>query len=316
MTRMEATLRQNLTWPNLRKDVEEAVKNCHECQIGKKVRNKYGDLPEKLAERPIAWNIVDVDILGPLTLKTPSRKKELLALTMIDPSTGWFEVEYVKDKSVKESMDAFDGIWLSRYPIPDYIGFDNRGEYKKIFEELVNNYDIKKNNSTPFNTQSNGIIEIVHLTLNDVLPTAEIDGRELDDKDPWGPLLSSAAYAIHITFHTTLKATPGQLVVGRDMVMTIHFLADWRVIEQQRQKEMGRNNRRENVSIISHAYKVGDTVLLKKPGKHLRKLEAPRTRPHTVTAVLTNGTQHIQNGKVNERVNIRRFFPCFENTDH
>jgi hypothetical protein len=95
---MEATLRQNLRWPNLRKDVEAAVKNCQECQIGKKVSKKYGDLPEKLAERPIAWNRVDVDLIGPLTIKTPSGKKELLALTMIDPSTGWFEVKDVKDK--------------------------------------------------------------------------------------------------------------------------------------------------------------------------------------------------------------------------
>jgi hypothetical protein len=61
ITRMEATLRKNLTWPNLKKDVEAAVKNCHACQIGKKVRKKYGDLPEKLAERSIAWNRVDVD---------------------------------------------------------------------------------------------------------------------------------------------------------------------------------------------------------------------------------------------------------------
>jgi hypothetical protein len=72
---MEATLRKNLTWPNLEKDVEAAVKNCHECQIGKKVRNKYGDLPEKLAERTIAWNRVDGDLIGPLKVNTPSGKK-------------------------------------------------------------------------------------------------------------------------------------------------------------------------------------------------------------------------------------------------
>jgi hypothetical protein len=52
ITRMEATLRQNLTWPNLRKDVEAAVKNCHECQIGKKVRKKYGDLPGNWQKDP------------------------------------------------------------------------------------------------------------------------------------------------------------------------------------------------------------------------------------------------------------------------
>jgi hypothetical protein len=105
---------------------------------------------------------------------------------MIDPSTGCFEVKYVKDKSAKESMNNFDDVWLSRHPRPEHIGFDNGGEYKNVFEELVNNYGIRKNNSNPFNPQSNGIIERVHLTLNDVI-TAEIDGREMDNKDPWGP---------------------------------------------------------------------------------------------------------------------------------
>jgi hypothetical protein len=88
--------------------------------------------------------------------------------------------------------------------------------------------------------------------LNDALRTAEIDGGEMVEKDPWGPFLSSAAYAICSTFHTTLEATPGQLVFGRGMVLPTKFMADWGAIEQQHQKEMARNNRRENDSRISH----------------------------------------------------------------
>jgi hypothetical protein len=53
-----------------------------------------------------------VDLIGKLTVKTPSGKKELLALTMTDPSTCWFEVKDVKDKSAKESMNTFDNVWL------------------------------------------------------------------------------------------------------------------------------------------------------------------------------------------------------------
>jgi hypothetical protein len=64
-------------------------------------------------------------------------------------------------------MNTFDAVWLSRYLRPEYIGFDNGGEHKNVFEELVNNYGIKKKNSTPFNPQSNGIIDREHLTLND-----------------------------------------------------------------------------------------------------------------------------------------------------
>jgi hypothetical protein len=79
---------------------------------------------------------------------------------------------------------------------------------------------------------------------------------------------------------------------------------------------MGRNNGRENASIVSHDYTVGDKSLIKKPGKHHRKLEAPRTGPQTVTAIYTNGTLRIQKGKVNERINIRRLFPYFEDADH
>jgi hypothetical protein len=94
--------------------------------------------------------------------------------------------------------------------------------------------------------------------------------------------LSSAGYAIRSTFHTTFKATPAQLVFGRDMVLPINFVADWGEIERQRQKEMARYNKRVNASRINHDYKVGDKVLLKQPDKHLRKLEAPRTGPHTV----------------------------------
>jgi hypothetical protein len=91
-----------------------------------------------------------------------------------------------------------------------------------------------------------------------LLRTVEIDGREMDEKYTWGPFLSSAAYAIRSTFHTTLKATPGQLVFGRYMVMPIKFMADWGAIEQQRQKEMGRSNRRENASRISNEHSFRD----------------------------------------------------------
>jgi hypothetical protein len=58
------------------------------------------------------------------------------------------------------------------------------------------------------------------------LRTAEVDGREMDEKDPWGPFLASASYTIRSTFHTTFKATTGQLVFGRDMVLPIKFMAD------------------------------------------------------------------------------------------
>ena len=309
--RMEATIGQNLTWTNLRQDVDNYVKTCRSCQKNKLVRQKYGHIPTKEAERPVPWNRVNVDLIGPLTCKTPQGPKELLALTMIDPATGWFEVKDVRDKTATAAMEAFDDVWLSRYPRPQFIGFDNGSEYKGVFKELCTNYGIQPKLSLSYNPQSNGIVERVHLVLTDMLRTAEVDGKELDAMNPWGPHLNAAAYAIRSTYHTTLGATPAQLVFGRDMVLPIRFRADWAVIEQRRQQEMGRNNTRENAKRARYEYKIGDKVFLQKPGI-LRKLETPREGPYDVIATYTNGTIRIQKGPVSERVNIRRVIPSFE----
>jgi hypothetical protein len=72
-------------------------------------------------------------------------------------------------------------------------------------------------------------------------------------------------------YKLVLKATPGQLLFGRDFALPIHFVADWEEIEQPFQKEMAHNNNRESASRKNHDYKVGVKLLLKKLGKHLRK---------------------------------------------
>ena len=71
------------------------------------------------------------------------------------------------------------------------------------------------------------------------------------------------------------------------------------------------NNKKENAKRIEHEYRVGEKVLLEKPGL-ISKLSAPRTGPYRITETYANGTVRIQRGIVNERVNIRRLTPYKE----
>ena len=312
-TRMEATIRQTLTWKGMRQQIETHVKKCPLCQLNKKPRKKYGKLPTKEVEPAIPWNRVNVDMIGPLTVKTPKGKFYLRALTMIDPATSWFEIKDVDVINSELCMEAFDDVWLSRYPRPEYIGYDNGSEFKKMFAQLVTNYGLKPKPSTSYNPQSNGIIERIHQVLNDALRTFELEKRELNAKDPWTPFLSAAAYAIRSTYHTTLKATPAQLVFGRDMLLPIQFNADWTAIQLQRQKEMQRNNAQENLQRVPHEYHVGQKILLTLPGIR-RKMSTPRTGPHVIEHVYTNGTVRIKRGAISERINIRRITPFIESS--
>ena len=309
--RLEHTLRIAFWWPELRKDVEAHTAKCPECQKHKKVRKQYGHLPPKEAEPSVPWDRVNVDLIGPLTVKAKNGTFTFDALTMIDPATGWFEIKEVTERTANMVAKMFDDCWLSRYPRPTYVGFDNGGENKGLFDVLMKNYGLKRKPTTKYNPQSNGIVERVHSVLNDILRTFELEERELYEADPWTEFLSAAAFAIRATYHTTLQATPAQLVFGRDMILPITIRANWARIKEQRQNEIYRNNVRENKGRVPHTYKKGDKVLLRKEGI-LRKLASPREGPYEITRVYDNGTIQIQKGVISERVNIRRVTPYNE----
>jgi len=56
----------------------------------------------------------------------------------------------------------------------------------------------------------------VHQVLANALQTFELEQKELNERDPWGPFLLAAAFAICSTYHTTLKATQAQVVFSQD----------------------------------------------------------------------------------------------------
>ena len=180
-----------------------------------------------------------------------------------------------------------------------------------MFKEMTENYGLTRKPTTNYNPQGNAVLERIHAVVNDMLRTFELEERELDESDPWGEILSSTAFAIRATYHTTLQATPAQLVFGRDMLLPIRINADWDLIKQRKQEEIDRNNRRENRDRVDHTYKAGDKVYLRKEGIQ-RKLTAPRDGPFPVNKVYDNGTLDVKlSDSVRERVNLRRVTPHF-----
>ena len=58
----------------------------------------------------------------------------------------------------------------------------------------------------------------------------ELEKYFLDEDNPWAGILSAAAFAICSTYHTTLKASSGQLVFVQDIIFNIKYIADWEAI--------------------------------------------------------------------------------------
>jgi transposase InsO family protein len=194
-------------------------------------------------------------------------------------------------------------VWLSRYPQPQKVLFDNGSEFKKDFIPLLKDFGVKPRPTTVKNPQSNSIVECVHQVLGNMLHTFELETYDFDDLDPWGEILASVAWAIHSTYHTTLDATPGQLVFGRDMILGIQHIADWEHIRLRKQWIIDDSNSRENRGRVQHDYAVGDKVLIHQQGV-ARNINSPTEGPYEILQVFTNGTVLIQRGAIHECMNI------------
>ena len=237
---------------------------------------------------------------------------ELLAMTFIDPATGWFEIAEVPldDQTSARVSQLFDNVWLSRYPRPRKVLYDNGSEFKKNFQPLLVDLAIKPTCTSIKNPQANAILERIHQVVGNMLKTKDLKNHIFDPLDKWGQILASVAFAVRCSYHSTLKGTPGQLVFGRDMLLDIKFHPDYKKVWADKQSRINLDNARENSKRVPHDYQVGDYAYIVKDGVY-RKLEGDKEGPYRVTQVFTNGTVRLQKGVVNERINIRRLTPHF-----
>ena len=253
----------------------------------------------------------------------------LTCMTFMDPATGgWFEIaqvqyydldqikvqnqEYIDNTSARISQLAINYTWLSRYPRPKRVVFNNGLEFKQDFIPLVKDIDIKPVLTLIKNPQANAPIERVHQVLNHIFLTKNLNSQIFDYIDPWGEILNSIAWVVWASHHTTLDKTPAQLMFGRDMIFNLSTVIDWRAITLHKQKQVDRDNLRENARRITHDYTEQDKVYVPCDGIN-RKLDYRKKKgPYTITQIYTNGTVWIQQGNVNARINIRRLEPYFE----
>ena len=184
---------------------------------------------------------------------------------------------------------------------------------------MEKDYGIELRLITTANPQANAVVERIHQVVGNMIRTMGLDSIYLlpPPSDPFAGVIAAICYAVRSTWHSTLQATPGQIVFSRDMMLNIRHIADWNAMQERRQAVANNNNRRENSRRIAHQYSVGDEVMKIKGNpndKSLRStLEETYEGPYIIHKVHSNGTvtikKSVRRGARFERLNIRRIRP-------
>ena len=159
-------------------------------------------------------------------------------------------------------MSGFNKKLKTRCPWPTEVIMDRGREFcAEVSAMIKNDYGFSKKLITTRNPQANAIVERTHKVAHQMIDTTGV--KDVDDLDArWGftGILSAVRRAVNSTVHTTLRATPSQLVFGRDALLNVSFQADWEAIRQRKQRLINLNNKRENAKRHDYTYTVGQQV--------------------------------------------------------
>ncbi|GAX16309.1 hypothetical protein FisN_35Hu008 [Fistulifera solaris] len=310
-SRLFDTMRLHLSNPDLRTKIEDLVSKCDNCQRNKQPLRGFGHLASReVSAHP--WREVHVDLIGPWELTIGGQTTTFSALTMIDPVTNLVELVRIDNKQSEHVAMHFENTWLSRYPKPLRCTYDQGGEFLGTgFQSLLDRHRIRRAPAGPKTPTANAICERMHQTVGNTLRTLEtlhtIDSMSTATKMV-DTALANCVFAIRASLHSGLKATPGSLVFGRDMILDLPVIADWITIQQNRQQLVDARLNTANRKRFAYDYHVGDEVL--KLVYNPKKLATRAIGPYRIESVHTNGTVTFRrDAHTLERLNIRQLKP-------
>ena len=82
-------------------------------------------------------------------------------------------------------------------------------EFSKMYQ---NDYGLKRKPITTRNPQYNAIIKQIHQTIGNIIRTFDVSN--IVNKNLWSGIISATMFAVRANYHTTLQASPMQLVFG------------------------------------------------------------------------------------------------------
>ena len=134
------------------------------------------------------------------------------------------------------------------------------GEVKRVISE---DCGIARKPIATRNPQANSMVERAHQTVHNMIRSQQLHRRNPDPGErPFEGIVAAVGFAMRATVHTTLQATPAQLVFGRDQILPVTFKADWQYIKQRKQRLIEQNNARENKKRKHYECAEGDQVVI------------------------------------------------------
>ncbi|XP_018796083.1 PREDICTED: uncharacterized protein LOC108973326 [Bactrocera latifrons] len=188
-------------WAGIRKDALLWSRHCIPCQRFKVHRHNRAtpnhiDVPDNRFEH------VHLDLI-----QLPRVKDLRYCLTIIDRFSRWPHAIPLNNMAVETVAHAFYTQWICQFDTPLTITIDQGLQFEsELFTSLSRMLSIHRIRTTPYQPQSNGLVEPWHRTLKAALMC--------NNETPWPNMLSSVLLGLRTAYKPDLKVSPTEMLFG------------------------------------------------------------------------------------------------------
>ncbi|KAG1443230.1 hypothetical protein G6F56_010751 [Rhizopus delemar] len=313
-------------WKNMSRDIMEYVQKCNRCQRhGKKILNEEL-FPVAVSVKPFDRIALDVKHVQ------TSRSGYRYIIAGIDYLTKYVEARAIRFQTASEiALFLYEDI-ICRHGCPTIIVSDNGKPFvSDLIRQVCWNYSIIHKTTTPYNPQSNGLIERFNRTLGQILQK-----RTDTEKEDWDLYLPATLFAYRTIKQASTKQSPFFMVYGYEPKTpfdldhhlynqksptfeavlrhrSIHQIQNLNRIREEASKAIKQTQTIQKKSIekklldqkkeLKPSFRLGDIVLLYKDylaTSWSGKLQDRWEGPFVIQHLLGKGTYHIKSMDVTE----------------
>ncbi|XP_041452028.1 uncharacterized protein LOC121405427 [Drosophila obscura] len=170
------------------------------------------ELEADLEPIPVPRPIIDIVVM-------PLVDGYRYCLTMIDRFSRWPEAVPLKDMTAETISEALCSRWISRFGCPLTITTDQGVQFESaLFKSLANMLGSEHIHTTPYQPQSNGMIERWHRSMKASLMC--------QPDTPWTKLLPTVMLGLRTCFKEDIKASAAEMLYGCTLRLPNEFFYD------------------------------------------------------------------------------------------
>ena len=216
--RTYSLLQERFWWPKMRTQMMMTLQNCEKSKVYEK-KDPKGPFCTFATTEPM--DLVHIDLVGmEVTIETKKKPVVQKILVVTDHFSQFVQAYKVKDKRAITIAKCLYDIYFRHYGFPQHLLSDEGTEFcNAVLNEMCIYLNIKKLHTSPYHPQTNGAVERVHQTLEQMI-------TKLDNKRcrKWPKHLGSITHAYNSTRSQIMGYSPYFLMMGRRPWLPVDLL--------------------------------------------------------------------------------------------